>query len=52
MGLERRLAEDGARPIIYYNRGGTCWRPQVKGRTQMVNSIYNGWRMEDVWLDK
>ena len=50
--IERRLAEDDARPIIYYNRGGVCWRPEVKGLTVMVNSIYNGWRMEDVWLDK
>jgi len=50
--LERKLAEDDARPIIYYNRGGTCWRPEVKGLTVMVNSIYNGWRMEDVWLDQ
>jgi peptide/nickel transport system substrate-binding protein len=50
--IERKLAEDGARPIIYYNRGGTCWRPQVKGLTIMVNSIFNSWRMEDVWLDK
>jgi peptide/nickel transport system substrate-binding protein len=50
--LERKLAEDGARPIIYYNRGGICWRPQVKGLTTMVNSIFNSWRMEDVWLDK
>jgi hypothetical protein len=24
----------------------------VKGYTPMVNSVYNGWRMEDVWLDK
>jgi peptide/nickel transport system substrate-binding protein len=24
----------------------------VKGYTLMVNSVYNGWRMEDVWLDK
>src|SRR6516165_8175429 len=50
--LERKLAEDDARPIIYYNRGGTCCRPEVKGLTVMVNSIYNGWRMEDVWLDQ
>ena len=50
--IERTMAEDGARPIIYYNRGGICWRPQVKGLTTMVNSIYNSWRMEDVWLDK
>ena len=26
--------------------------PKVKNLTVMVNSIYNGWRMEDVWLDK
>jgi len=24
----------------------------VKGLTMMVNSIYNGWRFEDVWFDK
>jgi len=24
----------------------------VKGLTMMVNSIYNGWRFEDVWLDR
>jgi peptide/nickel transport system substrate-binding protein len=50
--IERRLAEDGARPIIFYPRGGTCMQPYVKGLTTMVNSIYNGYRMEDVWLDK
>jgi peptide/nickel transport system substrate-binding protein len=50
--IERRLAEDGARPIIFYPRGGTCIQPYVKGLTTMVNGIYNGYRMEDVWLDK
>jgi hypothetical protein len=25
---------------------------QVKGLTTLVNSIYNGARYEDVWLDK
>jgi hypothetical protein len=24
----------------------------VKGYVPMINSIYNGLRMEDVWLDK
>jgi peptide/nickel transport system substrate-binding protein len=46
------MAEDGARPIIFYSRGGTCWRPYVKGLTIMVNSITNGNRREDIWLDK
>jgi peptide/nickel transport system substrate-binding protein len=50
--IERKLAQDQARPIIFYTRGGTCWRPQVKGLTLMINSLFNGWRMEDVWLDR
>jgi peptide/nickel transport system substrate-binding protein len=50
--IERKLAEDGARPIIFYSRGATCWQPPVKGFTIMVNSIFNGARMEDVWLDR
>jgi peptide/nickel transport system substrate-binding protein len=50
--IERKLAEDGARPIIFYSRGGTCWQPYVKGVTIMSNSSYNGYRYEDVWLDK
>ncbi len=50
--IERKLAEDGARPIIFYSRGATCWQPYVKGLTIMVNSIFNGNRREDVWLDK
>jgi peptide/nickel transport system substrate-binding protein len=50
--IDKKLQEDGARPIISHNRGGTCWGPQVKGVVQQVNSIYNGWRMEDVWLEK
>jgi peptide/nickel transport system substrate-binding protein len=50
--IERKLAEDGARPIFFYDRRATCWQPRVKGLTIMVNSISNGARMEDVWLDK
>ena len=50
--IDKKLQEDGARPIIFHERRGTCMQPQVKGLTLMVNSIYNGWRMEDVWLDK
>jgi len=50
--IERKLAEDGARPIIFYPKSGTCRQPYVKGLTLMVNSLFNGWRLEDVWLDK
>jgi peptide/nickel transport system substrate-binding protein len=50
--IDKKLQEDVARPIIYHRRGGTCWQPEVKGLTMMVNSQINGWRFEDVWLDK
>jgi peptide/nickel transport system substrate-binding protein len=50
--IDRQLQEDGARPIIYHFRAATCWQPRLKGLTVMVNSQYNGWRMEDVWLDE
>jgi peptide/nickel transport system substrate-binding protein len=50
--IDKQLQEDQARPIIFHNIGATCMQPQVKGLTQMVNSIYNGWRFEDVWLDR
>jgi len=50
--IERRLTDDDAKPLVYFNRGGICWDPKVKNLTVMVNSIYNGWRMEDIWLDR
>jgi peptide/nickel transport system substrate-binding protein len=50
--IERKLANDNVRPIIFYRRGGTCERLYVKGLTIMVNSTFHSWRMEDVWLDK
>ena len=50
--IERRLTEDVAKPLVYFNKGATCWQPEVKNETVMVNSIYNGWRMEDIWLDR
>jgi peptide/nickel transport system substrate-binding protein len=50
--IERKLAADNARPILFYAKGATCWQPYVKGFTQMANSLFTGWRMEDVWLDK
>src|SRR5204863_139968 len=49
---DRKLQADGARPILFHNRFATCRQPQVKGLRIMVNSLFNGWRMEDVWLDK
>ena len=50
--IEKYLAEDGGRPIIFHPRSVTCSYPQVKGITVGVNSPYNLWRMEDAWLDR
>jgi len=50
--IERKLAEAAVRPVLFYPVGATCRQPWVKGLTIMTNSIYNEWRMEDVWLDK
>ena len=50
--IERKLAQDVARPIIFYARGGNCRQPYVKDWVAMANSLFNGWRFEDVWLDK
>ncbi|MFN3745159.1 MAG: ABC transporter substrate-binding protein [Hyphomicrobiaceae bacterium] len=50
--IEQILNDDLARPVIYHDRAATCWWPHVKGFVGHENSIYNNWRLEDVWLDK
>jgi len=50
--IDKQLQLDAARPIIMFNRTATCWQQQVKNETLMVNSIFNGWRFEDLWFDK
>jgi len=50
--IEKQLEEEGARITMYYSRTATCWHPPVKGVSLPINSIYNGWRFEDVWLDQ
>jgi len=50
--LERKLAEDVGRPIIFYASGASCWQPTVKGLTPMSNSVFNNYRFEDIWLDR
>jgi len=43
----RRAPADHLLPARRNVRAGSC-----QSLTTMVNSIYNGYRMEDVWLDK
>jgi peptide/nickel transport system substrate-binding protein len=50
--VERKLAEDTSRPVLLYSRFATCMQPRLKGLTTMTNSRFNGWRMEDLWLDR
>ena len=50
--IDRKLQQDVVRPMLFYNKAATCRRPEVKGLTIMVNSTFNGWRMEDTWLDR
>jgi peptide/nickel transport system substrate-binding protein len=50
--IDRKLQQDAVRPIIAHTRWATCWQPWVRGVTIMSNSVYNGWRFEDVWLDQ
>jgi peptide/nickel transport system substrate-binding protein len=50
--IDRKIQEDVARPILFHGHMATCWQPYVKNVTIMVNSSYNGYRYEDVWLDK
>src|SRR5438477_1344599 len=50
--IEKQLADDSVRPVIFYPRAAICAQSRVKGLTQMVNSIYNGSRLEDVWLEQ
>ena len=48
--IDAKLLADGARPTIMWNRNATCWQPYVKGYVAQVNSMFNGFRFEDVWL--
>jgi peptide/nickel transport system substrate-binding protein len=50
--IDRKLQAEGVRPILSHYRAATCWQPRVKGLIVMSNSLYNGWRFEDVWLDR
>ena len=51
-GVDHEIVIYPGAPHSFFDRRATCWQPQVKGLTIMVNSIFNGSRMEDVWLDR
>jgi peptide/nickel transport system substrate-binding protein len=45
--IEKRMAEDAARPIIFYPRSAACWQPQFKDHTTTINGKHNNWRLEE-----
>jgi hypothetical protein len=45
--IERKLAEDAARPALFYPKSAACWQPYFKEHPMMVNGNYNGWRFEE-----
>ncbi|MFN4087583.1 MAG: ABC transporter substrate-binding protein [Alphaproteobacteria bacterium] len=49
--IDKKLQEDGARPVIFHARAATCIQPWVKNLSTMANS-YNGFRYENVWLER
>jgi peptide/nickel transport system substrate-binding protein len=49
--IDRKLQNAAVRPMAYHAVGNTCWHPRMHGLTPTSNSLYNGWRMENVWLD-
>jgi peptide/nickel transport system substrate-binding protein len=49
--IDKKIQDDVARPVLYHARTGLCMKPEVKNLTVM-NGAYNGYRYEDVWLDR
>ena len=45
--IDRKLQEDGARPMIYHNRAATCRYPQVKGSRSWSTAFttVGAWKM-------
>jgi peptide/nickel transport system substrate-binding protein len=50
--IDKRLQEDGARPVIDHGWAATCWQKDVRNVSIADNTIYNHWRFETVWLDR
>lgn len=50
--IDRTLQADAARPVVFQAKAGTCWWPRVHGINIAMNTIYNHWRFEDVWMDQ
>jgi peptide/nickel transport system substrate-binding protein len=50
--IDRKLQQEGARPILGWGKHWAVHQPRVKGFAHHDNSIFNASRFQDVWLDK
>ena len=50
--IDRKLQQDGARPILGWGKQYAVYWPHVKNWVQHENSIFNQSRMQDIWLNK
>lgn len=50
--IDARLLADAARLPLTWKRAATCWQPHVHGFVPQTNSSYNGFRFEDVWMER
>jgi len=50
--IDTRLLLDVARLPLTWKRAATCWLPHVHGFVAQTNSSYNGFRFEDVWMER
>lgn len=50
--IDARLLMDTARLPLTWKHAATCWQPHVHGFVPQINSSYNGFRFEDVWIER
>jgi len=50
--IDKKLTEDAARPIVWRYRPRHLLVSAGARHHDQVNSIFNGWRLEEAWLDK
>lgn len=50
--IDARLLTDGVRLPLAWRRSATCWQPYVNGFAPQTINASNGFRFEDVWMER
>ncbi len=50
--IDARLLADGVRLPLAWRRSATCWQPYVNGFAPQTINASNGFRFEDVWMER